>query len=350
MSTLEFRRQKVVARIRNPLENFQLTEDTIEIRYDPLLGHSMRITKPKGLDKTPVGNPLKEFVEAANACFFCEGKVETSTPMLPPEILPEGRISVGSALLFPNLAGFARYSGVSIFSKDLFIYPSEFTVEHVLNALKAIQIYFQKCAATDPDPLYPSVNANYLLPSGSSILHPHLQPILDPFPTNFHRRLLDASAQYYQTRGRDFWTDLKEAERTGPRFVAETAHTFWYTPFAPTGFNEINGIIGGGESYLDLSEETLRELAEIVVKILRFYDYLQHNSFNFSLFSPPVNPTVAYRHFPCHFKMVTRPVFRAHYRNDITFFERLHQESMLDQFPEDVAAKFREFLNDKQNS
>ncbi len=350
MSPIPFRREKVIAQIRNPLENFELTEDTIEIRYDPLLGHSMRITKPKGLDKTPVGNPLQEFVAASERCFFCEGKVETSTPMLPPDILPEGRIAVGTALLFPNLAGFARYSGVSIFSKDLFIYPSEFTGEQVFNALKAIQIYFQKCAANDADTLYPSVNANYLLPSGSSILHPHLQPILDPFPTNFHRRLLEASAQYRKEQGSDFWEDLKETERSGPRFIKETAHTFWYAPFAPTGFNEINGIIGSGETYLELSEDTLSELAETIVQILRFYDYIQHNSFNFSLFSAPVNARDQQEKLPCYFKMVTRPVFRAHYRNDITFFERLHQESMLDQFPEDVEAKFREFLNGGKNA
>ena len=85
------------------------------------MNYTCRIAKEKGLDKTPDEQPLNEYIRNAESCFFCEGRVENQTPMMPEEIDSAGRIVVGEALLFPNLSGFGRYSGVCIFSKEHFI-------------------------------------------------------------------------------------------------------------------------------------------------------------------------------------------------------------------------------------
>jgi len=332
-----FKKEIITAKIRNPLKNFEVTEEEIEIRWDPLLQYTSRITKPKGLDKIPEDQPLTDFVQSAKACFFCEGRVETQTPMLPVEIEPQGRISSGEALLFPNLSGFGRYSAVCIFSKEHFIPLDKFTHNHLLNALKVCRSYFQKCSEKDPEKLYPSINGNYLLPAGSSILHPHLQPFLDPHPTNFHRQLLQNSERFRKENKQDYWELLIQREKNSERFLRETEFCFVYTPFAPMGFNEINALIGSGEAFQTFNDEMLKDIASLLQKVLRYFHNIQHNSFNITLLSSPVS---AVERMPCLLKICSRPVFQNFYRNDVTFFEKFHQEAMIDKSPEAVAAEF----------
>lgn len=347
MPAIRYEKRTVTAKIRNPLKHFRVTEDEIEVRSDPLLGYTTRILYPKGLDVVPEGDPLLEFVRQSKPCFFCEGRVETQTPMLPGNIHEPGRIQVGEALLFPNLSGYGKYSGVCILSKEHFTPLESFREEQVFDALRACQEYFQICRKSDDEILYPSVNWNYLLPAGSSLLHPHLQPILDPVPTGFHCRLLKESKTYEEQNGSRFWEDLVDAEKDGPRFLYETGCAFWFTPFAPLGFNEINGIIGNGESFESLEKEGVAALASGIVGILRFYHHIKHNSFNLTIFSPPQSGDESEAAMPCLIKIATRSVFSPCYRNDVTFFERFHQESVIDQSPEDVAAAFREFVGVK---
>jgi galactose-1-phosphate uridylyltransferase len=344
MSQVLFKKEIITAKIRNPLKNFSLSEESIEIRWDPLLKFSSRITKPKGLDKVPEGKPLEEFINTAKSCFFCKGKVESQTPMLPESIDKEGRIAIDEALVFPNLSGFGLYSGVCIFSKKHFLAIDEFTEALILNALKACQVYLQKCFSHHSQVLYPSINGNYLLPAGSSILHPHLQPFLDPFPTNFHRHLLETSQKFYDEYHQNFWDLLKKEEtKNRERFLFETDNCYVYVPFAPQGFNEINVLIGAGQSYLEFRENVLGEISQIIQKILFYYNKIGHNSFNLTLFSPAAGLNHS-NNFPCLLKICSRPVFQGHYRNDITFFEKFHLESMLDQSPESVAQEFRSYL------
>ncbi len=342
MFRIKFEKHTVVAKIRNPLKNFEVTEEIIEVRKDPLIGNTMRICQPKGLDKIPEGNLLEEFVLQSKPCFFCNEKVDTQTPMLPKEIYESGRIKVGESILFPNLSGFGRYSGVCIFSKDHFISIEKFTKDQIFNALKACQIYFEKCFNYEKKILYPSINWNYLLPAGSSILHPHLQPFLDPYPTNYHRIILEKSHDFKEELGVDFWTELKKAEQSGPRFLYKDEFWYWLVPFAPSGFNEINAFTQENKIFTELSNTALQKLAEGIVKVLKFYKNVKHNSFNLVLFSSPITKDNDRFKIPCILKMVTRPVFQPLYRNDVTFFEKFHAETMIDQKPEDVANNFKE--------
>ena len=347
MPKIHFEKRMVIAKIRNPLKDFQVTEEEIEVRTDPLLRYTTRVLTPKGLDIVPEVDPLPEFVKQSKPCFFCEGRVETQTPMLPEDVHEPGRIQKGEALLFPNLSGYGKYSGVCILSREHFTPLESFSEEQVFDALRACQEYFQVCGKSDGEILYPTVNWNYLLPAGSSLLHPHLQPILDPVPTGFHSRLIDESKIYADHHGSRFWSDFLDAEKDGPRFLYETEHTFWFTPFAPLGFNEINGIIGKGESFESLEKEIATELATGIVSTLRFYHHIKHNSFNLTIFFPSLSCDESESPMPCLVKIATRPVFTPHYRNDVTFFERFHQESVIDQTPEDVASAYLGFMAKK---
>jgi UDPglucose--hexose-1-phosphate uridylyltransferase len=341
MKPIEFKKEFITARIRNPLKNFELTEERIEVRWDPLTGRTMRISKPKGLDKIPDNDPLNQFVSEAKPCFFCAGKVETTTPMIPRKIHDAGRIQVGEAFLFPNLSGFGKYSAVCIFSKKHFITINEFTVLQILDALKACQRYLLIIGESDPQKLYPSLNGNYLLPAGSSILHPHLQPFLDPIPTNYHRDLLVGTENFQHEYQANFWEKLRGMEKDSERFLFESNDCFFFTPFAPMGFNEICTIIGNGEGFPDLPELTLKNLAQRIRDIFRFYHKIRHDSFNIALFSPPIN-VPNNMGFYCFMRICTRPAFNSFYRNDVTFFEKYHLETMIDKSPEEVAFEYRQ--------
>src|SRR6266568_9048602 len=86
---------------------------SIEVRFDPLTGHSSRILPERGL------MPANDFDLAAFAqenqsrCPFCPQAIENLTPKLAPTIHTEGRIVQGEAVLFPNLHAYSSHSCVS---------------------------------------------------------------------------------------------------------------------------------------------------------------------------------------------------------------------------------------------
>ena len=129
--------------------------------------------------------------------------------------------------------------------------------------------------------------------------------------------------------GISFWKELLVSERGGPRYLYETENVAWFTPFAPQGFNEINAIVGRGESFVDLSQDVIQELANGLITVFQFYHEIRHNSFNLSLFSCPMHQDDPNLSMPCLLKIATRPVFMPHYRNDTTFFEKFHQEYLI---------------------
>ncbi len=84
------------ARILSPLNNFQLTTQTLEHRTDPLTGRKVIVSEGR-MDyvkrfiqsESPFINELTETTQAT--CPFCPNAVEKSAPKFPREIVPEGR-------------------------------------------------------------------------------------------------------------------------------------------------------------------------------------------------------------------------------------------------------------------
>ena len=92
---------------------------TIEVRCDPLTGHSSRILPERGL--MPASDfDLEAFArESQPQCPFCPGRIDQLTPMLPARIHPGGRIVCGEAVLFANLHAYSSHSAVSVYSPRL---------------------------------------------------------------------------------------------------------------------------------------------------------------------------------------------------------------------------------------
>jgi UDPglucose--hexose-1-phosphate uridylyltransferase len=97
--------------------------------------------------------------------------------------------------LFPNLHAYSSHSCVSVYSPRLHYPPLGEVTERLMADNLSTQVQYAKAVmAADPDSRWSSINANHMLPSGSSLFHPHLQGIVDPSPTTLQRQVANVPA------------------------------------------------------------------------------------------------------------------------------------------------------------
>ncbi len=189
--------------------------------------------------------------------------------------------------------------------------------------------------ATDPQSRWASINANHMLPSGSSLFHPHLQGLVDPHPTTMQRMLAAVPAQRFD----DY---LAAERRIGERFLGDTGRVRWLASFAPIAPAELRAFIPGVSSPIELDEDLVGELAHGLTRALSAYAEMGFESFNLAVYGAP--PATA--GYPLNLRLAARSNLKAFYRSDSTFLERLHWEGAIDQTPETVAerlaARFRQ--------
>ena len=339
---IQFRRQVVQSRLLNPFKEFALETVPVEIRWDPLLAHTSRIIQRP---LRPTTRPdLAKVVERTNNCHFCAANVETLTPRILPEISGEPRLRSGRAWLFPNIAAYSKYSGVSIFSTDHFLPLNEFTPDLIADALRVNRRYAELVFAYDPEARHCSISANCLPSAGGSMVHPHAQVSLDPLPTTRPRLEEQAGLEYWRQHGISYWHALVDIERRhGERYIGRVGGSEWLAAFAPLGFDEVQAIVPGRSTLLELSDGDIRDLAEGLSRVLRYYYDTLHNSYNLAIYSAPLNAPA--EHFPLRLRLITRSNYEAYYRSDATFFERLHWESLVTTTPEEVATALRAYFD-----
>ena len=119
---MEFQRELLIAEILAPGSGERIRQ-SLEVRVDPLTGHTSRILPEQGL------MPANDFDLAAFArenqprCPFCQERIDSMTPRLTPELDPGGRLVRGEAVLFPNLHAYSSHSCVSVYSPRLHYLP-----------------------------------------------------------------------------------------------------------------------------------------------------------------------------------------------------------------------------------
>ena len=138
---------------------------------------------------------------------------------------------------------------------------------------------------------------------------------------------------------RSFWQDLVVDEEGGPRWIGRLGRVAWLTPFAPMGFHEVWAVIEGAHDLTDLEEADVGALGDGLSRVLAIYRQWNLTSFNFALLGGGPRPDRERYHLVL--KVVTRSNAEPMYRSDVTFFERLHDEAMIDLSPEEVAAGVR---------
>ena len=301
---------------------------------DPLLHHTSRVVS--GAKLSPSGRPDLSALTAPPAfCPFCAGTLESATGTFAPEIAPDGRIRRGSAVIVPNVMAYSEFSSVGLYDTDAhFLDLDELTPPRVGDLLGAFVEYTS--ALHRLRPLWSSVNANYLPPSGSSLIHPHAQSAHDDIGTTVQRLLVERSNAW--PGAATYWDQLVATEQAGPRWVGSRGRVAFLTPFAPTGFHEVWAVVPGCSAIEDLTDQDCADLGEGLSRVFGAYHALNLTSFNWALFGG--SPTPSGR-FAVVLKVVSRSNAEPMYRSDVTFFERLHGEAMIDLAPEDLAADLR---------
>ena len=331
---MEFTRRLLTAEMLGPGTR-ELIRSVIEVRADPLTGHSSRILPNRGL--MPANDfDLEAFArENRPTCPFCPERIEALTPRLAPEIHPDGRIVRGEAVLFPNLHAYSSHSCVSVYSPGLHYLSLEDMTERLVADNLFTQVAYAKAVmAADPESRWASINANHMLPSGSSLFHPHLQGVVDPQPTTVQRMLADVPAQRF--------SDYLATERElGERYLTDSGRVEWLVSFAPIAPAELRAFIRGVSSPAELDPDLIDELAHGLTLALNGYAELGFESFNLAVYGAP-SGTAGY---PLNLRLACRSNLRAFYRSDSTFLERLHWEGAVDLVPEAIAerlaARFR---------
>ncbi len=331
--SISFKRIKDHMRLKNPFKGFSTDEIPFEIRYDPLTGQSTRIFD---LPYRPIKRPdFEELVRKSEEmkCPFCPGSVETATPLYPEEVIPNGRVREGSAWVFPNLLPLDRYSGVCIFGDDHFIGPGGFTTELVRDGFSAAGSFIKMIAGYDPKVRFFSINWNYMPPSGSSIIHPHLQVNCGEFPTCQSRIMMERSHSYFLKYGRTFWQDYRDAEvECDERFLMEIGPTFWVLSFAPQGaLPDISCIFKNCRSLLEWEDQDRDAFIQGLSAALSYFDQENLYSFNVSIFSGREND-----HYRVNARVTPRILLREIGNSDQTYTQVLHREPCSLRSPESV--------------
>jgi galactose-1-phosphate uridylyltransferase len=325
---MEFRRHRLTAEMLEPGTD-RMVSSAIEVRVDPLTGHSSRILPDRGL------MPVNDFDLAAFSrevqprCPFCPERIDSQTPKLPPAIHPAGRLRCGDAVLFPNLHAYSSHSCVSVYSARLHYLPlGEITDRLMADNLSTQVAYAKVVMAVEPESRWASINANHMLPSGSSLFHPHLQGIVDFQPTTLQRMLADVPAARFDSY-------LRAERKAGERHLGHTGRIEWVASFAPIAPAEVRGFLPEASSPAQLDEDLIAELAHGLTVLLNAYAEMGFESFNLAVYGAPP----ATHGYPLNLRLAARSNLEAFYRSDSTFLERLHWEGAIDLAPEAVAER-----------
>ena len=350
MAKIHFEKIRSELAMLNPYNNFAEELHTVEVRKDPLLG-DVSVYNPFLRDKAKFffGENDSAFIEklvgeSAKTCIFCGERIGKSTAKYRSDLIPEGRMTTGEATLFANLFSVGKYHPVISLSRAHFLKLSEFTPALLENGFQAAIKFLRLLYSHDPSSaLYATINANYLLPAGASLVHPHLQMLVTPVAYSYQARLIDAGRHYFEKNGSSYFSDLCNQEKeAGVRYITQKGGWHWMTAFSPMGMNEVMAVHETKHDIGLLSETDIRDLAFGISRVLAWYESLGHLSFNYSLFS--VRKSLEEEGFCCLLKMVTRQNLYPGYRNDDYFLQKMLQSELIFTTPEELALQLRGYF------
>lgn len=327
---MELHRRRLSSQLLDPAHGFEPAQRTVEIRRDPLTGHSARLVAGGGRLMPPSDFDLAALASSVQpSCPFCEERFEQQTPRFSPAICAHGRIRHGDAVGFPNLLAYAQYSSVCIYSPRLHYLPLEKMSASLVKDNIACQVDFARAVTqADPEAEWASINANHMLPSGSSVFHPHTQASVDPEPSTFQRLLAAVPAHNF----RDY---LAHERQAGERYLGSTGSIDWLASFAPVGPCELTAFTFAARSPAQLESDLIEELSSGVATALNLYAELGFQSFNMAIYG--ASPSCF--GFPVTVRLVSRSNLTDLYRCDATYLERLHWEAAVELSPEDLAQR-----------
>lgn len=297
------------------------TGTILEYRRETLTGLSCRISPERvkrGLNTEYVRQ------ERAPDCPFCHPRVLTETP-----VFPDGsRIVRGESTTFPNKFPFAAWHTVTVITRAHSV--DRFTSAQIGDALHA---QVQSLAGQKG---YPSIIWNYLPSAGASISHPHMQGLVDPDPPCLVSRYLSSGKDYLDRAGRSYWEDLKDRERSSPRFLFGDEIP-WVASAVPLGEREVRALLP--VRHIDDLVSCIPDLAKGIETILDFYRSLGTVAFNMGIFFDESGGTD--RGFRAFCTMIARASPGSGAACDSSAMERLLQDPVILTLPETLSEVFR---------
>lgn len=336
-----FAMETVKARLLEP--SGESVERSIQIRKNPVSGRTSRIAFSRineneaGTDRLPPSPPDAGQKEC---CPFCRPQVLARTPRLIPEIHPDGRMSRGQSLLFPNLFPYGAWSAVSLFDDRHYVEIGTASEKSYADCLVNCADYLRRVQRHDPSAAFMAVTQNHLPSAGGSLVHPHLQVQADAVASNHHRFLAHRALTHRQATGRGLFDAYLDRERaSGERVIGRTGPWTWVAAFAPEGFFEVWAICPGVTSLLALEEDAWHHLAAGMIRIQKVYRSLHRNGYNFGLLSVErENSALELRAV-----MVVRSNYAPWVRSDYTGFEVMLGDMATFTAPEETAQLARQF-------
>jgi galactose-1-phosphate uridylyltransferase len=332
---IEFERTVGRATFHDPTEGFTESARPVEYREDPLTGVQSRVVTE--YFPAPETDPdLEAYAGDGSDCFFCPGAVEEATPTYP-DFVGVDRGSVGEAISFPNLFPYGTHSNVVVLTERHFRPIDDLPAERLADGL-ACALQYVRAAVEHDGSAFASINMNFLPSSGSSVVHPHLQAVVDDHGTNGMRRRHDAERAYRAEHGERFWTALLDEVRDGPRHVGSTGGVEWVAPFAPTNQYHVRAVTGV-DGVPDPDAPAVADLADGIERVLAFYADRGINAFNFALSMVEAAPASR-----AVLDVVARTPFADQYTNDVFYFQALHDERVVDVAPEEYGPEAAAFF------
>jgi UDPglucose--hexose-1-phosphate uridylyltransferase len=339
---IEFKKRLQHAKILDPKSGYEEKTLSLETRWDPLTKRTVRVLDLpiKKLDKLDIEAFLKTAGDVP--CPFCPGALEEVTPRFSDDFIEGGRLCFGEVCVIPNRLPFDRYCAVVVITERHYVSLVDFTEEMLFNAFSTACVFLRRLVEVDPQARFFSINWNYLPMSGGSVIHPHLQIIAGELPTYYQREMIQGGREYHQRWGKIFWDELIATERElAERYVGGVGNTVWLASYAPLGFADIMAVFRERVSLVDLSDQDLRDFVHGLVKVFHGFDDFNHYSFNLSLYSGEYGGDDS---FWVNARMVTRRLLPPVGASDVSYFEKLHGESIGYKKPERLCEELRGYF------
>jgi UDPglucose--hexose-1-phosphate uridylyltransferase len=341
---IKFKNRVQKMKILNPGDSFRETVLTIETRWDPLTRRTARVLDLPIIKFPP--ESLEDMLKKGgrDVCPFCPEVLEKTTPQFPTDFIPEGRMRRGEVCIFPNRIPFDRHCAVVIFTEQHYVPLADFTEEGLLNAFSSSCAFLRRVRGVDPSVRYSSINWNYLPMSGGSIIHPHLQILAGEFPTYYQGALIKESRRYQKRWGNTYWEALIETERNlEERYIHTIGNTVWLTSYAPLGITDILCVFKGRTSIVDLPDHDLTDFTRGLIRIFRYFREYNHTSFNLGLYSGDDKGDDS---FWVNARLMTRRTLPPVGASDVSYFEKIHKESLDYRKPERICKEMQGFFQE----
>jgi galactose-1-phosphate uridylyltransferase len=345
---MEFVSEKRSARLHSPLKDFELDVQLVEHRQDPLTGRGSVVLRGRRdyvkryfqTDENLLDETAKRTREG---CPFCPEKAAKSTPKFPADLVPGGSIQIGEARTFPSLFAHFEFNAVTVITNSHYIRPGELTAKILTDALEASTQYLSVVHKKNPEVRNGAVLMNCLPPAGSTVVHPHMQALASDHAFDMLAGTESRSREHWGASRSNYWRDLvAEEKKRKERYLGSVGGSDWITAYSPIGSDEAWGITSDSTDLTNIPRSELSDLADGLVRVLKFYDELGIRSFNAVLFSGPFGTPSP--HAAVIMKIASRYGFQSQNVNDVWGLRYFLDEGEVFDSPEDVASRLRKYF------